>query len=247
MCRTLKTVICVALLLGLLCSSAFAEDKDVPQYMQAKSAVPGYLLAILLGFGIGHYYIETDGTAFLVGELTGLAIGALSMVMAAMSAFELKLEATLLWSVFASVSFGVYGVFRVVEIVGIFIESDVQRRAGVVAGLEPVVDLGPERVAAGVRLRSTLACRLRSCSVSAAWCFADERNPYVDCVLETSRQSVAACRSILPLARRQALSSYDAAYLDIAMKNGIPPATQGKSLRQACYKNGVTIFRLDQD
>ena len=82
-------------------------------------------------------------------------------------------------------------------------------------------------------------------SVSAAWCFADERESYVDWVLERTRQSVADSRPILPLARKDALSSYDAAYLETAMGNGIPLATQDKSLRQACRENEVAIFHPD--
>jgi predicted nucleic acid-binding protein len=50
-----------------------------------------------------------------------------------------------------------------------------------------------------------------------------------------------ALGEILPLAREQNLSSYDAAYLDLAMREGLPLATLDESLRQAAQAVGVAI------
>jgi predicted nucleic acid-binding protein len=47
---------------------------------------------------------------------------------------------------------------------------------------------------------------------------------------------------VLALAREQGLSVYDAAYLDLAMRLGLPLATQGKALREAAARCGVEIF-----
>lgn len=48
-----------------------------------------------------------------------------------------------------------------------------------------------------------------------------------------------ALSSILTLAREQRLSAYDAAYLDLAMREGLPLATQDQALRRAAEACGV--------
>lgn len=48
--------------------------------------------------------------------------------------------------------------------------------------------------------------------------------------------------SVLPLARMHNLSSYDAAYLDLAMRHGLPLATLDARLRTAAIHAGVTIL-----
>lgn len=47
---------------------------------------------------------------------------------------------------------------------------------------------------------------------------------------------------ILPLARQQRLSVYDAMYLDLAMRSGLPLATQDAPLREAAVRCGVKIY-----
>lgn len=47
---------------------------------------------------------------------------------------------------------------------------------------------------------------------------------------------------ILPLARTQGLTTYDASYLDLAMRSGLPIATQDKALVKAARKCGVPLF-----
>jgi len=47
---------------------------------------------------------------------------------------------------------------------------------------------------------------------------------------------------ILALAREQRLSTYDAAYLHLAMRSGFPIATNDKVLRQAAARAGVPLF-----
>jgi len=48
--------------------------------------------------------------------------------------------------------------------------------------------------------------------------------------------------STIQLARRYGLSVYDAAYLDLAVRLGVPLATQDGDLRQAAVLCGVEIF-----
>jgi predicted nucleic acid-binding protein len=131
------------------------------------------------------------------------------------------------------------------------------------------------------------------CSVAAAWCFADEKNAYVDTVLEgfsdgyealvpplwvlevvnvlalaerrkrllpaetahffglcsslpifleQAMTTVGEHRELPSLCRTQGLTAYDAAYLQTAIRNGIPLATQDEALRAACRRCGVAVF-----
>ncbi len=52
---------------------------------------------------------------------------------------------------------------------------------------------------------------------------------------------------VLPLAREQGLSVYDAAYLDLAMRLALPLATQDGALRAAASRVGVAIFGLPDE
>jgi predicted nucleic acid-binding protein len=47
---------------------------------------------------------------------------------------------------------------------------------------------------------------------------------------------------VLPLAREYGLSAYDAAYLELAIRRGVPLAGLDGKLRKAAQKSGVTIF-----
>ena len=51
------------------------------------------------------------------------------------------------------------------------------------------------------------------------------------------------CESLLLLARSYELSSYDAAYLDIALRLGRPLATLDAHLRKACKATGVVVLQ----
>ncbi len=48
--------------------------------------------------------------------------------------------------------------------------------------------------------------------------------------------------TILDLAREQGLTAYDAAYLHLAMRRGLPLATQDDALRDAAQRVGVALF-----
>ena len=47
---------------------------------------------------------------------------------------------------------------------------------------------------------------------------------------------------LLQLARERGLSAYDAAYLAVAVRRGLPLATQDRALQEAAYRSGATIF-----
>jgi predicted nucleic acid-binding protein len=49
-------------------------------------------------------------------------------------------------------------------------------------------------------------------------------------------------KELLALARAHGLSSYDASYLDLAMKKGLPLATLDEKLRKAAANTSVPIF-----
>jgi predicted nucleic acid-binding protein len=51
-----------------------------------------------------------------------------------------------------------------------------------------------------------------------------------------------ALSEILTLAREQRLSTYDAAYLDLAMREGVPLATLDQALRRAADACGVRVW-----
>lgn len=51
-----------------------------------------------------------------------------------------------------------------------------------------------------------------------------------------------ALREIYALARSSGLSTYDASYLDLAMRMGVPLATRDKVLRAAAERCGVQLF-----
>ncbi|MEW6353768.1 MAG: type II toxin-antitoxin system VapC family toxin [Pseudomonadota bacterium] len=51
----------------------------------------------------------------------------------------------------------------------------------------------------------------------------------------------ATISDILPLAREHKLSSYDAAYLELAMREGLPLATRDDRLKAAAKRIGLTI------
>lgn len=53
-----------------------------------------------------------------------------------------------------------------------------------------------------------------------------------------------AWRETLALARAEGLTTYDAAYLELALRRGLPLATRDHELRQAADRNGVELLRV---
>jgi predicted nucleic acid-binding protein len=48
--------------------------------------------------------------------------------------------------------------------------------------------------------------------------------------------------NVLPLAREYSLSAYDAAYLELSIRHGVPLATLDGKLHKAAQRAGITIF-----
>lgn len=61
-------------------------------------------------------------------------------------------------------------------------------------------------------------------------------------ILVDEQTPARALREILDLARHQRLTSYDAAYLELAMRRGLPLATRDDDLRAAAQRVGVTLL-----
>lgn len=62
-------------------------------------------------------------------------------------------------------------------------------------------------------------------------------------ILVRDVSTIRAFGSILDLARAEGLSTYDAAYLDLAMREGLPLATQDEGLRAAAERVGVELIQ----
>jgi hypothetical protein len=52
-----------------------------------------------------------------------------------------------------------------------------------------------------------------------------------------------ATASILTAARQSGLTAYDAAYLELALREAIPIATRDKAVLNACKKAGIKAFK----
>jgi predicted nucleic acid-binding protein len=62
-------------------------------------------------------------------------------------------------------------------------------------------------------------------SLTLAWCFEDQQTNYSEAILAT----------------RHRLSTYDASYLELALRLGLPLATTDKRLRAAARAAGVAL------
>ena len=62
-------------------------------------------------------------------------------------------------------------------------------------------------------------------------------------IIEHSQTAADTVSHVLPLAREYDLSAYDAAYLDVAARQGAPLATLDRALRKAGRSAGIKIFK----
>jgi predicted nucleic acid-binding protein len=60
----------------------------------------------------------------------------------------------------------------------------------------------------------------------------------------TRTESKQAFEQILPMARQQGLSQYDAAYLELAVREGLPLATLDGELQRAAKATGVELLSV---
>jgi predicted nucleic acid-binding protein len=63
-------------------------------------------------------------------------------------------------------------------------------------------------------------------------------------ITEHSQAVADTVGNVLPLARDYGLSAHDAAYLDVAVRQGAPLATLDNALRKAGRSVGITIFKV---
>ena len=73
------------------------------------------------------------------------------------------------------------------------------------------------------------------CSIAISWLFEDEASPETDGLMEQLQDDRA-------LARTETLTTYDAAYLELAIRRGVPLATRDGALIRAA--NRVTVKTL---
>lgn len=100
----------------------------------------------------------------------------------------------------------------------------------IVPGLWPL-ELG------NVLLQAVRRGRLEAAAVTARLALLEELPIRVD---RTTAER--AWHEILALARAEGLTTYDAAYLELAMRRGLPLATRDGELRQAAGRNGVVLL-----
>ena len=62
-------------------------------------------------------------------------------------------------------------------------------------------------------------------------------------IIERSQMVADTLSNVLPLAREYGLSAYDAAYLDVAIRQGAPLATLDSALQKAGRSAGIEIFK----
>lgn len=61
-------------------------------------------------------------------------------------------------------------------------------------------------------------------------------------ILVTTLEAAHAFEQILPVARQEALSAYDAAYLQLALREALPLATLDAELKRAAKTNGMILL-----
>jgi hypothetical protein len=147
-------IVTFALLAFLAAGAAFAQEA---QDAQPKAAWPAYAYSLLLGFGSGQYYLGTNGTPFLIGDLIGVGawIGGGIFALSARSTTDAQaaISSTVTGSVFIIVGSLVYLVSHVWEIIDVFRAVDSAQRAGRVVEIVPVVDVRTTAWELGVSLR----------------------------------------------------------------------------------------------
>jgi predicted nucleic acid-binding protein len=96
-------------------------------------------------------------------------------------------------------------------------------------------------------------------SIALAWCFEDEATTITGRVLERLAGEAASVPAIwhivdeetysraftrvLDLAREERLTAYDAVYLELAMRLGVPLASKDQDLCDAAERVGVIVLR----
>jgi predicted nucleic acid-binding protein len=75
-------------------------------------------------------------------------------------------------------------------------------------------------------------------SLAAGWCFPED--------LDVRLYEPSSFDSVFGLAELHGLTVYDAAYLELALREGAPLASLDAALRNAASKAGVVLFEIPQ-
>lgn len=108
----------------------------------------------------------------------------------------------------------------------------------VVSGKAWVPDLWPHEIANGL----VMAQRRKRLSAAQSALFVEELFRLPIEVVAARAQAVLEVQATL--ADRYALTAYDAAYLDLALRKGVPLATQDKALSDAAKHSGVSLAKV---
>ncbi len=138
-----------------------------------------------------------------------------------MSAFVLDASATLAWFFEDEASDAGWGLLAAAQEAGVWVPS------------LWALEVGNILLAAERRQRATTA------RIAA---FVDE---LADMPINVDPETTArAMRDVLMLARAERLTTYDAAYLELAMRRGLPLATKDAALAAAARRLGVDVMAL---
>jgi len=109
-----------------------------------------------------------------------------------------------------------------------------------------------EKVLTSLKENEAIVSSLWHLEVSNAFLAAEKRKRITESkiihnlhLLESLRikvQSSSSMREIYTLARQFGLSSYDASYLDLAMRLGLPLATKDNQLKDSAKKSGIPLY-----
>jgi hypothetical protein len=147
--KCLRTVAISVVLIALFSTSLFAEEQEVK-----KSETGAYLLTIFLGFGAGHYYIQSDhATRFLVLQLLPTAVAIGGGVYMGMAVANLDLQGVVTGSIILYGGLAVFLGVHIWQIVDVIIEVDKKRAEGKIARLEPRIEIQPTGVAVSLSYR----------------------------------------------------------------------------------------------
>lgn len=127
--------------------AAFAQDAQATP----RPAWPAYLFSIFVGFGTGQYWVGENGTLFLVGDLSSLAVVGVGAIVAASSP-SASSGATAGY-VAAGVGAIAFSLFRIWELIDVLGAVENARKAARVAEIAPVVDVRATSLEVGVQLR----------------------------------------------------------------------------------------------
>jgi len=122
-----------------------------------------------------------------------------------------------------------------------FVDEDSAYSDDVLGSLESAEAIAPAIWPLEIGNVLVVAERRKRLSKSASIRFLDLLGELPIIVVQESPERMT--KEILALARERQLSTYDASYLDLAMRTGLPIATLDSGLQKASVACGVSIFK----